>query len=129
MNAVAQIVALWLKRGLALVRSVGPYALIEILLPGGTLIAVLLWLARRGAFSTRRSIELIPTHYAKKMDRPVSAGARCPPMKHAYSGLTSLSLALGCTGVANAEVTLHACELPGVKRAAKCGVVEVPENP
>ena len=52
MNAVAQIVALWLKRGLALVRSVGPYALIEILLPGGTLIALLLWLARQGAFTT-----------------------------------------------------------------------------
>ena len=52
MNAVAQIVALWLKRGLAMVRSVGPYALIEILLPGGTLIALLLWLSRHGAFTT-----------------------------------------------------------------------------
>src|ERR1044072_7340312 len=105
MNAVAQIAALWIQRGLALVRSVGPYALSAILLPGGTLIAVLLWLARRSAFSTRRSIELIPTHYAKQLDRPVAAGLRCRPMKHAYSGLASLSLALGCTGVANAEVT------------------------
>lgn len=48
MNAVAEIAALWLKRGLALVRSVGPYMAIEILLPGGTLIALLLWLSRRG---------------------------------------------------------------------------------
>ena len=49
MNAVAEIAALWLKRGLALLRSVGPYAVIEILLPGGTLIALLLWLSRRAA--------------------------------------------------------------------------------
>jgi hypothetical protein len=52
MNAVAELAALWLKRGLALLRSVGPYAAIEILLPGGTLIALLLWLSRRGAFTT-----------------------------------------------------------------------------
>jgi pimeloyl-ACP methyl ester carboxylesterase len=127
MNAVAQIVALWLKRGLALVRSVGPYALIEIVLPGGTLIALLLWLARRGAFSTGRSIELMPTHYAKQLDRPVGAGLRLRPMNRACFGL--LSIALGWASVANAGVALHACELPGVKRAAKCGVVEVPENP
>jgi hypothetical protein len=52
MNAVAVTVALWLKRGLALLRGIGPYAAIEILLPGGTLIALLLWLSRRGAFTT-----------------------------------------------------------------------------
>lgn len=55
MNAVAEIAAFWLKRGLALVRSVGPYMAIEILLPGGTLIALLLWLSRRGAFTTQAS--------------------------------------------------------------------------
>ena len=52
MNAVALTVALWLKRGFALLRSIGPYAAIEILLPGGTLFALLLWLARSGAFTT-----------------------------------------------------------------------------
>ena len=52
MNAVAVTAAFWLKRGLALLRSIGPYAAIEILLPGGTLIALLLWLARQGAFTT-----------------------------------------------------------------------------
>jgi pimeloyl-ACP methyl ester carboxylesterase len=129
MNAVAQIVALWLQRGFALVRSVGPYALIEILLPGGTLIALLLWLARQGAFSTRAgSIELMPAHYSKRLDPPIAVRVRCGTMKRAWSGL--LTVALGCSSVASAaEVTLHACELPGVKRAAKCGTVEVPENP
>jgi hypothetical protein len=52
MNAVAETLALWWKRGLALLRSAGPYAAIEILLPGGTLIALLLWLSRQGAFTT-----------------------------------------------------------------------------
>ena len=58
MNAVAVTAALWLKRGLALLRSIGPYAAIEILLPGGTLIALLLWLSRRGAFTTIASRDL-----------------------------------------------------------------------
>lgn len=45
----AETAALWLKRGLALLRSVGPYVAIELLLPGGTLIALLLWFTRRAA--------------------------------------------------------------------------------
>jgi hypothetical protein len=52
MNAVAEIAAVWLKRAIALLRTIGPYAAIEILLPGGTLIALLLWLSRQGAFTT-----------------------------------------------------------------------------
>jgi pimeloyl-ACP methyl ester carboxylesterase len=127
MNGTAPIVALWLKRGLALIRSVGPYALIEMLLPGGTLIALLLWLARRGAFSSGRSIELMPAHYAKQLDWPVAARLRSRPMKHACCGV--LSIALGWASVSSAEVALHDCELPGVKRTAKCGTVEVRENP
>jgi hypothetical protein len=70
MNAVAATAALWLKRGLALLRSVGPYAAIEILLPGGTLIALLLWLARQGAFTT-----------IVGRDRPAAAIVRvCPSL-------------------------------------------------
>jgi hypothetical protein len=36
-----------LTRGLAGVREFGPYAALELLLPGGSVIAVLLWLYRR----------------------------------------------------------------------------------
>jgi hypothetical protein len=35
-----------MARGVAILRSVGPYAVIEILLPGGTLLALLLWMYR-----------------------------------------------------------------------------------
>jgi pimeloyl-ACP methyl ester carboxylesterase len=49
-------------------------------------------------------------------------------MKYA-AGSGLLFMTLGWASVAGAEVALHACELPGVKRAAKCGVVEVAENP
>lgn len=41
------MLAAWAARGVALVRSLGPYAAIELLLPGGSLLAVLLWLYRR----------------------------------------------------------------------------------
>jgi hypothetical protein len=37
----------WAARGVALVRSLGPYAAIELLLPGGSVLALLLWLYRR----------------------------------------------------------------------------------
>ena len=36
-----------MMRGLAGVRELGPYAAIELLVPGGSVIAVLLWLYRR----------------------------------------------------------------------------------
>jgi hypothetical protein len=36
-----------LKRGVAGMREFGPYAAIELLVPGGSVIAVLLWLYRR----------------------------------------------------------------------------------
>ncbi|HEY7641560.1 MAG TPA: hypothetical protein VH814_17660 [Steroidobacteraceae bacterium] len=75
MNAVAGIAALLLKRAFALLRSIGPYALIEILLPGGTLIALLLWLARQGAFTGwRGSIQLMPTYHAKQLDCTAPCG-------------------------------------------------------
>ena len=37
----------WMARIGAILRQIGPYAAIEILLPGGTLMALLLWLYRR----------------------------------------------------------------------------------
>ncbi len=36
-----------IKKGLAGLRQFGPYAAIELLVPGGSVIAVLLWLYRR----------------------------------------------------------------------------------
>lgn len=37
----------WLTRIVNGLRAIGPYAAIEIILPGGTLFALLLWLYRR----------------------------------------------------------------------------------
>ena len=48
--------SVWVVRGLALVRSLGPYAAIELLLPGGTLIVLILWLYRR--YQTRSAADL-----------------------------------------------------------------------
>jgi len=35
-----------MARGIALLRSLGPYAALELVLPGGSLLALLLWLYR-----------------------------------------------------------------------------------
>jgi len=37
----------WLARGLTALRQLAPYAAIELLLPGGSLIALVLWLYRK----------------------------------------------------------------------------------
>ena len=37
----------WVAKGLALLKSLGPYALVEFVLPGGSVIALLLWLYRQ----------------------------------------------------------------------------------
>jgi hypothetical protein len=36
----------WVARAVAILRNLGPYAAIELILPGGTLMALLLWLYR-----------------------------------------------------------------------------------
>ena len=45
MNRVG--LSVWMTRIFALLREIGPYAAIELVLPGGSLIALLLWLYRR----------------------------------------------------------------------------------
>ena len=37
----------WMTRGTAGLRELGPYALLELVVPGGSVIAALLWLYRR----------------------------------------------------------------------------------
>ena len=47
------LVNLWIARVPALLRSLGPYAAIELLLPGGSVIALLIWLYRHRANGER----------------------------------------------------------------------------
>ena len=49
---------------LRILRRAGPYVLVELLLPGGTLLALLLWLssgAGRGAFAEEHPARIIPS--------------------------------------------------------------------
>jgi hypothetical protein len=48
-------VAAWIARIGAILRQLGPYAAIELLLPGGTLMALLLWCYRRTAYIRARA--------------------------------------------------------------------------
>lgn len=48
-------VVAWIARIGAILRRLGPYVAIEILLPGGTLMALLLWLYRRSVYLRARA--------------------------------------------------------------------------
>ena len=47
---IRSLLAAWMARIGAIVRRVGPYAAMEILLPGGTLMALIVWLYRRSGY-------------------------------------------------------------------------------
>ena len=51
----------WIARLLGLLRGLGPYAAIELLLPGGSVIALLIWLYRHRANAGQRRHEFPPT--------------------------------------------------------------------
>jgi hypothetical protein len=56
------VLVAWLTRIANGLRAIGPYAAIEIVLPGGTLFALLLWLYRRNdrtMLKARRSLRRI----------------------------------------------------------------------
>jgi len=48
-------IAGWIGRGVVALKSLGPYAAIELILPGGSVLALLLWLYRRHRKSTSTS--------------------------------------------------------------------------
>jgi NodT family efflux transporter outer membrane factor (OMF) lipoprotein len=60
----------WITRGAAGLREIGPYALLELLLPGGSILAVLLWLYRRH----RKSGGMDMTHQGKSAASVVALG-------------------------------------------------------
>ena len=125
MNAVAVTVALWLKRGLALLRGIGPYAAIEMLLPGGTLIALLLWLARQGAFTKivvahrpAAAVVCVARRFEVRLVQGFArANDRCEVLVRRVRWALP-AIALFGVGVASAADTLSPCKLPGVTRAA-----------
>ena len=54
-TSIRSRLAAWMARLGAILRQLGPYAAIEILLPGGTLMALLLWLYRRSVYVRARA--------------------------------------------------------------------------
>lgn len=45
--AMSITIAAWIRRAAAFVKGFGPYAAIELILPGGSIVALVLWLYRR----------------------------------------------------------------------------------
>lgn len=81
-NTMKALLNPWIARLPALLRILGPYAAIELLLPGGSLIALLIWLYRSrrvttaGAGSYRKSLLSKMVFFSASLSaRP--SGARC----------------------------------------------------
>jgi NodT family efflux transporter outer membrane factor (OMF) lipoprotein len=62
--------AAWIARGAALLRSFGPYAALELLVPGGSLIAISLWLYRHRRGSARGASALRAPRWPKGLRWP-----------------------------------------------------------
>ncbi len=87
--------AVWMGRALALAKSLGPYALLEFLLPGGTLIAVLVWLYRHRRHQTpKRDVRYPATRSAGPLEPLRPAFARPQRMLVAAA---AAALTTGCT--------------------------------
>jgi NodT family efflux transporter outer membrane factor (OMF) lipoprotein len=63
--------ASWIAKGMALLKTFGPYALVEFVLPGGTLLALMLWLYRH----RRRQLRNLPGRRALRWSRAFASGA------------------------------------------------------
>jgi hypothetical protein len=73
------------------VRNFGPYVLIELLLPGGTLVAILLWLAQNAGRRQNAKARLRPAPRSVATLRVVPSGWRgAKSVKSAASGLLAL---------------------------------------
>jgi hypothetical protein len=84
-----------------LCRRAGPYALIELLLPGGTLIALALFVYRRSRrdgvpFGTAVRDELTRTTLAVRHWLPPRSAAPAPLAHTNHDGLEPLAMAPGC---------------------------------
>lgn len=71
--------------------KLGPYLLLEILLPGGTLLALLLLLYRRRKLNPGSVASLNPLAVRRALARTVEQGRRC--CDRAICGLRSVSIA------------------------------------
>ena len=80
-NPTSQRPAHWLTgllgRSVALLRRLGPYAAIELLLPGGSVLALLLWLYRRR--QSRPLALSVPRRETVIQLRPAAPALRRPP--------------------------------------------------
>jgi hypothetical protein len=72
----AGVTAAWIARGAALLRTLGPYALLDLLLPGGSLIALLLWLYQRRRRGGAPRIQLADSFGIASMGSRILESAR-----------------------------------------------------
>ena len=74
----------WTARVTSLLREIGPYAAIELILPGGSLIALLLWLCRRD-HRVQSMMRGCRTAVARIFDRSLAAIGASPGRTHRHA--------------------------------------------
>lgn len=78
-------------RMLVLLRSLGPYAAIELVLPGGTVVALLYWWYRRRMTRTRPYIDVRPSNEACQAGRADGRSTEGRPISRDQSRATPRS--------------------------------------
>ncbi len=78
----------WIAKGMALLKSLGPYALVEFVLPGGSLLALALWLYRHRHQQARSGA-----------GRPAKASLGCRTLRRSrvFVASAAATLLAGCT--------------------------------
>jgi hypothetical protein len=99
------------SRALAVLRDCGPYVLIELLLPGGTLIALLLYLSRR---FVRDGLGAVRQHAIRRIVDRVALKAKPHP------GRARLCMCLGHTAVVSVASGGFAQRCDGRSTLAAC---------
>jgi hypothetical protein len=69
--------AAWIALAVAGLKEIGPYVAIEIILPGGTLIALLLWLYRRRQSAPAQRLLKLPSPFKRRSVIVCPTGTEC----------------------------------------------------
>jgi len=105
----------WIAKGLTLLKTLGPYAVVELVLPGGTLLALLLWF-----YWHRRRVR----RSAVVADRPANGfgGRGVSRLPWVFASSLAAALVTGCTVGPNfvrpeAPATAYSHSVPGAARS------------
>jgi hypothetical protein len=96
-------IAAWIGRGVVALKDLGPYAAIELVLPGGSVLALLLWLYqrhRKSASTGSASIQCARASMARGRRRQRRYAKPTPLRNKTTNTIASNRIATGCSAPA-----------------------------